>query len=422
MPPKQRRPQARSAPPGGPIRDVVEESEREIIDLAVQNKFLEFQIEAKESRAYEVAVSKAITAQLIAAEKSAGRDAAKLRAVHAQRDRAALLSRRLDELEEERRMLTERPESRAALEAWLRVSAGEARCEELRELAMRRPAETAAEADEQMRTLELEALAYEAEEARWKAVAQLGTASETENWLAMKEDVNELMDNIEAMRLNVAKLELYNEEREKSSKAALQTARDRASARMAPLRKEVAALEAEKQELQEEAEAAEADRKAKAPPEDPEAVKRKEEAAKLNEEIKILKGEIIQGKEEQRVRREKEAAERRRGGKPSPRAAAAVEPTPAAAAPAKAPAPSPAAAQPLQETQPVKAAAAPAANAPAPAAKPSIHKPNLLAGRRAVPDPSQRKLGAEQKGRLDELKAKYGDGVAKKLAASAKPA
>ena len=55
MPPKQRRPQARSAPPGGPIRDVVEESEREIIDLAVQNKFLEFQIEAKERGAHGVA-------------------------------------------------------------------------------------------------------------------------------------------------------------------------------------------------------------------------------------------------------------------------------------------------------------------------------------------------------------------------------
>ena len=385
--------------------DGIEAAEKSLLDEVTQSRVAHLHESEAIQREHELAVLREVTAEFVAAEREAGHDQSKLHAIRLRRERAAMIARQLNELEEERQSIHARTETRNALEARLRVAAAQARCEELQRLVESAPMDGARSLTHQRQMLERQADELEMHGEDVRTVLQLDMATEHERWSGARQMVEALEDEIEAFRIGLAKTLSDVVDRDAKKRAKRAAAEKAARARLAPLTKECEALEREVADARDSLGA------------------RGQQAAALEDEARRVQARLSAEAAEVKAEvaaltaREKEllfAVEADREAREA--AAAAMEQQLAAAEQQQQQQQlllQPHERAPLQPAQPPPPRKAAAASAPATASAATA-----IPASRTAKQPVGSKLDLSQRARLDALKGKYGDGVAKKLAAS----
>jgi len=227
-----------------PKADAIEDEEAALIDKDTQSRLSHLHGLEAAQHDREQATARKVMAEFLAAEREAGQNPAKVQAIRIRRERAAMIVRQLSELEEERISIHARAETRAALEARLRVAAAQARCEELQRLVDRAPQDGAQSLTKQIYMLEGQVDELDHEGARVRAVLQLDMATEGERWHEAKAMVEGLEDEVEALRVGLARtlseLEAVDATRRSKRAAAEKVAR---AQQITPLVKECDDLE-----------------------------------------------------------------------------------------------------------------------------------------------------------------------------------
>ena len=417
--------------------DGLAQSELAIINLLTERKRLQLLLEQREARATELQATWAIRDALITACRDAGDDAAALRAISAQRQRARTLTAQLDALEEEQDALLSSGQCADVLKARLRVEALTERHLALSE-RLRHPsgpsshALHAAHGGSKGAGFQAAQVAQAAAAAAAAAAAgQLERATTLEGWLSVRALVEELMDRSEEARRAITAFE-----REHDAQVAVQAATRAAAAaatnaRAAPLRAELARLRSQSESLQRSL--------------SDEARRKLEAGAKLQKQEQRLRGDLVDLQSDvQRLLEEKAAlssqiriAQAAHEARAVPKTAPPNRPPLAALAPAKASAMAPGTGLAMASVvapswtspeTPAASVAAPvaakeaapvSAQAPAPAKPkpPAVLLPVLSTEGSKVPTAAR--LDDEQRKRLEALRAKYGGNVADKAAARA---
>ena len=414
--------------------DGLAQSELAIINLLTERKRLQLLLEQREARATELQATWAIRDALITACRDAGDDAAALRAISAQRQRARTLTAQLDALEEEQDALLSSGQCADVLKARLRVEALTERHLALSE-RLRHPSGPSSHALHAAHGGSKGAGFQAAQVAQAAAAAaaagQLERATTLEGWLSVRALVEELMDRSEEARRAITAFE-----REHDAQVAVQAATRAAAAaatnaRAAPLRAELARLRSQSESLQRSL--------------SDEARRKLEAGAKLQKQEQRLRGDLVDLQSDvQRLLEEKAAlssqirtAQAAHEARAVPKTAPPNRPPLAALAPAKASAMAPGTGLAMASVvapswtspeTPAASVAAPvaakeaapvSAQAPAPAKPkpPAVLLPVLSTEGSKVPTAAR--LDDEQRKRLEALRAKYGGNVADKAAARA---
>ena len=183
---------------------------------------------------------------LIAAEHAATSGSSDERkALAVLRERARLIGRQLNDLDEERQMIYASPQAIAAIEAHWRVEMETARCEQLMAALRMPPEEAEFQLARQQRALELDVAALEFDDASFAARQQAAAELETDGWIDARRQVEALMTAAEEMRIELTKLERRAEEQDAARKAVRKAAVSATQARLAQIRQEIAQLNRE---------------------------------------------------------------------------------------------------------------------------------------------------------------------------------
>jgi len=403
--------------------DGLAQSELAIINLLTERKHLELLLEQREARATELQATWAIRDALITACRDAGDNAAALRAISAQRQRARTLTAQLDALEDEQDALLSSGQYADVLKARLRVEALTERHLALSE-RLRHPSGPSSHAlhaahggSKGAGFQAAQAAQAAAQAAAAAAAGQLERATTLEGWLSVRALVEELMDRSEEARRAITAFEREHDAQVAVQAAIRATAAAATNARVAPLRAELTRLRSQSESLQRSL-SDEARRKLEA------GAKLQRQEQRLRDDLVALQADVQRLLEEKAALSSQiRAAQAAHAARAVPKTAPPNRPPLAALAPAKASAMGPG-------TGPAMASvAAPAAASPEGAAALAAPVAALVAAP-AKPKPpaelptdsSKVRLDDEQRKRLEALRAKYGGTVADKAAARAQGA